>query len=76
VVAVVVGVGEDGGAGEAVPGRELNAVEKGFGHGDARALVAGEKPSGFYVHVHFQILEVHAGIEKGGFVIFVQIIAD
>ena len=76
VVAVVVSVGEDGGAGEAVPGRKLDAVEKGFGHGDASALVAGEKPPGFHVHVHFQILEVYAGVEKGGFVIFVQIIAD
>jgi len=76
VVAVVVSVGEDGGVGEAVPGRKLNAVEKGFGHSNARAFVAGEKPPGFHVHVHFQILEVHAGVEKGGLVVVVHIVID
>ena len=76
VVAVVISVGEDRGVGEAVPGRELNAVEKGFGHGDTRTLVACEKPSGFHVHIHFQIPEIHACVEKGGLVVVVQVIVD
>jgi len=67
-------IGENGGVGKAVPGRKLDSVEKGLGHGNPRAFVAGQKPSGFYVHIHLQRLKVDARVEERGFVVVVPVV--